>query len=583
MRASMKREQSFADAQSCAEILKWLKTCFPSPVSDPIMDGYFMHTISHFLDNVDSLKGLAPILGADKEHQSCRDNKAETKGGSQSEGVLDLSSATDFPEKMTTVEGMMELLPGYLKGMNIWAHPNSQVNVVPPSTIPSIMAFIAAAIYNPNIIWDEYSALFAKAEIEAISMLSRLVGYDPQQSGGVFTFGGTGTILYGCKVGVEKALGGRGNVEGIREDLKIVASTSSHYSHYNVSSWLGIGTRNLVLIPANQQSEISLPDLEEYLRKAFEEGTKVAVILATMGTTDAFGIDDLGAIVRLRDRLATEYELEHPPHIHADSVIGWAWSVFRDYDFSENPLGFLPRTLHALQKSAQRISILAKADSFGVDFHKTGYAPYISSAFLVRDRRDLSLLSREPEKMPYLYQFGQYHPGIYTLESSRSGAGALAALANIHLLGKQGYRTLIGHFVEMAELLRQRLEEHKFIRVINEGNNGPVTLFRVYPDGMEAGNVFSREMNDPRYREYLLEHNEFNREIFDEIHEKSMRGEGVLLSWTDAFLRADYPYGPPIASLKSFIMSPWTDETAVDTVVREVVEAKEGLEKKMGF
>jgi hypothetical protein len=100
---------------------------------------------------------------------------------------------------------------------------------------------------------------------------------------------------------------------------------------------------------------------------------------------------------------------------------------------------------------------------------------------------------------------------------------------------------------------------------------------------MDAKNVFSREMNDPRYREYLLEHNEFNRQIFDEIHEKSMRGEGVLLSWTDAFLRADYPYGPPIASLKSFIMSPWTDEAAVDSVVRDVVEAKEGLEKKMGF
>lgn len=579
----MQREQCHSETQSYAEILEWLKTCFPSPVSDPIMDGYFVHTVSHFLDHVDSLKSLAPILGVEEELQSCRDARVETRERTQCEGVQDLSSAMDFPEQVTSVEDVTKLLAGYLKGMNIWAHPNSQVNVIPPSSIPSITAFIAAAIYNPNIIWDEYSALFAQAEIEAISMLSHLAGYDPRQSGGIFTFGGTGTILYGCKVGLEKALGGRGNVEGIKEDLKIVASRSSHYSHFNVASWLGIGTRNLVLIPTNQQSEISLFDLEEYLRKAFEEGTKVAAILATMGTTDAFGIDDLGAIIRLRDRLAAEYELEHPPHIHADSVIGWIWLVFRDYDFLDNPLGFRPRTLRALHESIQRISTLAKADSFGVDFHKTGYAPYISSAFLVRDRRDLSLLSREPEKMPYLYQFGQYHPGIYTLETSRSGAGALAALANMHLMGKQGYRTLIGHVVEMAELLRQRLEEHRFIRVINEGNKGPVTLFRVYPDKMEAREVFSREMNDPRYREFLLEHNEFNREIFREIHVKSMRGEGVLLSWTDAFLCADYPYGPPIASLKSFIMSPWTDERAIDTVVKEVVESKGCLEEKMGF
>lgn len=570
-------------AQSSNDILEWLKTCFPSPVSNPIMDGYFVHTISHFLDHVDALKGKAPILGADENLQFC-----QIAGGCNHEmpvvkGTFDSNSTKEFPQETRSLEEVTELLAGYLKGMTIWAHPHSQVNVIPPSSIPSITAFIAAAIYNPNIIWDELSAMFSQSEIEAISMLSSLVGYDPKRAGGIFTFGGTGTILYGCKVGLEKALGGRGQVEGIKEDVKIVASLSSHYSHFNVASWLGIGTKNLVLIPTNQQSEISLPDLEYYLRRAFEDDTKVGVILATMGTTDAFGIDDLAAIVRLRDRLSAEYELEHPPHIHADAVIGWIWSVFRDYNFADNPLGFRPRTLQALHRSVQRISCLSKADSLGVDFHKTGYTPYISSAFVVKDRADLALLSREPEKMPYLYQFGQYHPGIYTLESSRSGAGALAALANMHLLGKKGYRVLIGHIVEMAELLRQQLEKHSFIRVINEGNDGPVTLFRVYPDNMDAKEVFLQEMNDPRYREYLLEHNEFNREIFNAIHSKSISGEGVLLSWTDAFLHADYPYGPSIASLKSFIMSPWTNEDAVDTVVREVVEAKERFQEKMGF
>ncbi|MFB3765883.1 MAG: aspartate aminotransferase family protein [Methanotrichaceae archaeon] len=578
-------------AQSYADIIEWLKTCFPSPVSNPIMDGYFVHTISHFLDHVDSLKGAAPILGANESPKCSQDTEgliqepsnANSIARSNAKGPLDLGSIEEFPQDTSSVEGVTELLAGYLRGMTIWAHPNAQVNVVPPSSIPSITAFIAAAIYNPNIIWDEYSALFAQSEIEAISMLSSLVGYDPSRSGGIFTFGGTGTILYGCKVGLEKALGGRGQVEGIKEDVKIVASLSSHYSHFNVASWLGIGTKNLVLIPTNQQSEMSLPDLEYYLRRAFEEGTKVGVILATMGTTDAFGIDDLAAIVSLRDRLAAEYELQCSPHIHADSVIGWIWSVFRDYDFANNPLDFRSCTLQSLQKSVQRIGSLSKADSLGVDLHKTGYAPYISSAFLVKDRADLTLLSREPDKMPYLYQFGQYHPGIYTLESSRSGAGALAALANMHLMGKQGYRALIGHNVEMAELLREKLEKHNFIRVINEGNVGPVTLFRVYPDKMDAKEVFLREMNDPRYREYLLEHNEFNREIFNVVHSKSMTGEGVLLSWTDAFLHADYPYGPPIASLKSFIMSPWTNEEAVDMVVREVVEAKDRLQDVMGF
>ena len=55
--------------------------------------------------------------------------------------------------------------------------------------------------------------------------------------------------------------------------------------------------------------------------------------------------------------------------------------------------------------------------------------------------------------MPYLFQTGERHPGVYTLETSRGGSGVLAAFANLHLFGKTGMRTLLGHLVEMAELL----------------------------------------------------------------------------------------------------------------------------------
>ena len=40
-------------------------------------------------------------------------------------------------------------------------------------------------------------------------MTASLVGYDPAASDGVFTFGGTGTLLYGAKIGLEKAVPGR--------------------------------------------------------------------------------------------------------------------------------------------------------------------------------------------------------------------------------------------------------------------------------------------------------------------------------------------------------------------------------------
>jgi len=573
-----KNIKELGERRNYAEIVEQLKSYFPSPISNPINDGYLIQTISHFLDHLDHLKCVAPVLGKGLEQcevctlHKVNDEKIPMLSRFEPESPGD--NKQNFPQELSSVEEITELLADYCHGMTIWSHPNAQVNVIPPPTISSIVAFIAAAIYNPNIIWDEYSVNFAQAEIQSIAMLSDLLGYDPANSGGIFTFGGTGTILYGCKLGVEKTLAGRGMFDGIREDIKIVASESSHYSRLNVASWLGIGTRNLVTIPSTTENELSLTDFEKYLRKAFESREKVGAIIATMGTTDAFGIDDLAAIVNIRDNLVDEYDLEYSPHIHADAVIGWAWAVFKDYDFKDNPLGFHSRTLRSLNDSLMRISSLHMADSIGIDFHKTGYAPYISSAFLVKNRQDLTVLSRAPDQMPYLYQFGHYHPGIYTLECSRPGTGALAALANIRLLGKQGYRVMIGHVVEMAEMLRERLERYPFIKVLNDYNYGPVTLFRVYPDGEDAKKIFHKETTSIDYELKLKEHNAFNLRIFNQIHEKAMRGEGVLLSWTDAYRHANYPDGPPIAAIKSFIMSPWTDLDAVDTVIRQILEAR---------
>ena len=61
------------------------------------------------------------------------------------------------------------------------------------------------AIYNPNLVSDDTSCGLMLTEAAVTAMASRLVGYDAAQAGGVFTFGGTGTVLYGAKLGIEKA------------------------------------------------------------------------------------------------------------------------------------------------------------------------------------------------------------------------------------------------------------------------------------------------------------------------------------------------------------------------------------------
>jgi len=49
----------------------------------------------------------------------------------------------------------------------------------------------------------------------------------------------------------------------------------------------------------------------------------------------------------------------------------------------------------------------------------------------------------------------------------------MAALANLLLLEAEGLRTLLGHIVENAEVLREALEAHPDLTVLNARTLGP--------------------------------------------------------------------------------------------------------------
>lgn len=536
-----------------------LRQSFPKPVSDRVHDAYFVFSFLRALDQVDAMKSVQPLLG----NPVALDYAAARK-----------SRIEDEPQTLEEVTvGLVE----YLSGMFIWGHPRSQVNVVPSPTIPSIIGGLLPSIYNPNLVSEESSQRVAVAEIEAASIAAHLVGFDPEKSAGVFTFGGTGTTLYGAKIGLEKACPGTMQT-GLKSPAHIVCSERAHYAARSVAGWLGLGFDAVTEVPTDRDNEMRTCLLETMCRDLLKQGCKIAAVIATMGTTDAFGVDDLQEICGIRDRLVDEFALDYTPHVHADAVIGWAWSVFNDYDFSGNPLGFRGRTLRALARTHRRIQHLELADSIGIDFHKTGFTPYVSSLFLARDKADLERLARSPESMPYLFKSGSYHPGQFTLETSRAGSGPMAALANLRLFGKNGLRSLLGHLVAMAEALREQLESHSATHVLNNGNYGPVTLFRVYPDGVDTFTYPEREQTDPSCRDQVREFNDYNRRIFEAVQAEALQGRGVVISMTNCYRETDY--GEPVAALKSYIMSPFSEEQYVGYVLESLWKARASIGQK---
>jgi glutamate/tyrosine decarboxylase-like PLP-dependent enzyme len=538
------------------DIVAQLRTAFPAPVSDRVHDAYFVFSFLRALDQVDALKSAAPMLGTPVtlDYDAARDRRVDSEPG--------------------TLEAVTADLVRYLSGMFIWGHPRAQINVVPSPTIPSIIGGLLPSIYNPNLVSEESSRQVSLAEVEAIAMTAALVGYDTATADGVFTFGGTGTLLYGAKIGLEKAVPGVGR-SGLRTPAALVCSDRAHYACRTVANWLGLGEDQIVSIPTTDDHQMQIDALAQRLREVVRDNRRIACIVATMGTTDAFGLDDLAGIVRVRDEIVKELALDYVPHVHADAVIGWAWSVFNDYDFEQNPLGFRHRTVRALAGTTRRIRHLGLADSLGVDYHKTGFAPYISSAVLLKNGRDFDYLTRREEDTPYIFQSGTRHPGRYTLETTRAGSGPLAAIANLRLFGRRGLQALLGHLVTMAEELRDHLEGHASTTVMNGDNFGPVTLFRVYPDGVDTFAMPQQERTDPSCRETLLRHNEYNRRIFELIQADALEGRSVVISLTDCYRMSDY--GVPINALKSYILSPFSDTQHVDAVLESIWEARKQI------
>ena len=556
------------------QILDSLTTAFPQPVLNGRRDGQvegqvdapLAAAIQQALDQVSRLKFDTPVLGG---------------GPRPSDATGETAKDAVMPDDGRCLSEVTAELTSHLSGTFNWGHPNCQPQVTPPASIASIIGTLLSSICNPNLCSEESAGRTTEAEARVAAMTAELVGYDAKRSAGIFTFGSTGAMLYGVKVGLEKALPGT-HAKGLREEAVVLASNESHYCALNVAAWLGIGQDNVVRVPTHSDNSMRIEDLENAGCEALKSGRKIAAIIATMGTTDAFGIDDLMAIHSLRERLVADFSLDYQPHIHADAAIGWAWSVFNDYDFDRNELEFSTDTLKALGTANDPIRHLRFADSISVDFHKTGFAPYTSSLVLFRDELELDTISRQRETMPYLYRVGDHHPGTFTLETSRSAAGPLSALANLLVFGKNGFRVLLGHAVDMARVLREELANHPSLAVLNDENVGTVTLIRAYPDSaypkdVDAIALREREFTDEGCRETLLAVNDFNRRVFEQMHANALAGNGVAISLTECYRSTEY--GEPIVGLKSYVLSPFIDADTMQQVARDIGRARAAVER----
>jgi L-2,4-diaminobutyrate decarboxylase len=454
-------------------------------------------------------------------------------------------------------------------------------NVIPQPSFVYLAAYVAASLYMGNAVSGEDSGEALKAEIACAASIAKLAGMNPDISSGVFTFGGTGTNFYAIKLGLAKVCPEH-LLNGISSNnVVVVGNKASHYSQQTAVNWLGIGQLNYRQVKTNIDQTTDLIDLELNCRELLSQGKRIACIEAVGGTTSNMAIDDLEEISVIRNRLVNDFKLDYIPHLHCDSVQGWVWLNFVGYDFETNPLELDTKTLEKVRKNCDKISKLHFADSFGVDFHKTGYVPYNSSMVILKNKDDFNLLKRQKDLMtPLFHDVNEYNPGVFTIETSRSCANILATWVTLKSFGQEGYQVLLSHALKMRELF---VNAHKCLNevglVIENIDSSSVDVYiRCIKSGEDVKSEHQKELTDND----LLAVNTKYTNHFYEWFTTEFKGPDPKIAFSKSTASFYNHNDTPVVALRFYLLSANNTEQSIEFLINYLINAKKEFDKSYG-
>jgi len=478
-----------------------------------------------------------------------------------------------------------EIVFDLFSGVPRWRSPQLQYNIGAPANTAAVAMYSLALdenIYNIN---DGLAGNILVAEQAVTKILANLADIKTRAHG-LFTFGGTATNLYAIKVGTKKASPNSGK-KGMPENIIVVVTKDSHFSHKVSADWLGIGTDNVVVIESNPDRSSDLKDAEKKMREILKKGNLLGTIIINGGTTYDHTVDDIKSFVGLRNKIVKDFSLSYKPHLHVDTVIGWTWLMFNDYDFLKNDLKIDKETLQKIKEQYNKLSYLKYADSWGADFHKgVGSCPVPCSIIMFNNIADSVLLSKKEGSFIDMHQlaldFSFTAPADFTLETSRPGGAALAALASLHTLGINSYRRNLANLVKLSLLTKKLLSNYNDVIVYNKNSLGHVTMFGLCPPGLKTYQKrFSASTKEVKeLRGFIEIVNKYTKEFFSWDHkDRILNNLGVEYSFSGGYM--ELSNGIKISAVKLYPVSPHLNKSHIEKAVKIIMKQKALFDQKI--
>jgi putative pyridoxal-dependent aspartate 1-decarboxylase len=407
---------------------------------------------------------------------------------------------------------------------------------------------------NQNVVKMETSKVMTLLERQSLTMIHRMIYrfagdfyaehiQNKDSTLGIITSGGTIANLTAtwCArnvslglmkdefLGIEKeGFPAALNYYGFNEAV-IIGSQNMHYSFEKAADFLGIGLKNYIRVPADENHRMKLNELSEIIRACRKQRKHIIAIIAVAGATDSGAIDPLDKIAEIAGN--------EKIYFHVDA----AWG---------GPLVFS-------QKYNWKLQGIELADSVTIDGHKQLYLPMGIGIVLFKNPKLAAVIEKRAN---YIIRENSFDLGKRSLEGSRPGM-SLYLHAALNIIGQKGYEILIDEGLRKIQYLADVISQKSEFELLLQPEIN-ILLYRYLPKKFRE-KVASRPLTKTDNR--II--NGLNEQI-----QKSQRKRGHSFVSRTTIYTEKYGKDTPIVALRIVIANPLTQESDLNDVLNEQLE-----------
>lgn len=308
-----------------------------------------------------------------------------------------------------------------------------------PALVASLAGLVSDVLNNGTGVYEMGMAANALERV-VTNFTAKKIGF-PDDASGFLTSGGT-LANFTAMLAARKAKAPTEVWEyGHQEKLAVMVSEEAHYCIDRAARILGMGSAGIIKVPANDQYQIDVSQLERYYQEATQAGFTVIAMIGSACSTATGSYDDLWALA--------DFSEKHNLWFHVDGAHGGA------VVFSE--------------KYKSLVKGIERADSVIIDYHKMLLTPALATGVIFR--READSYRTFAQKAQYLWDAQQapewFNTGRRTFECTKTMM-VIKFYSILKTYGEEIFTEHVDRLFALAQNFTKMIQDHPMFELAIE-------------------------------------------------------------------------------------------------------------------